>query len=117
MEITAELQTLATFTAGPLPVISVYLNTQWRDQAPAGSHHDLFRAPPAPGTGTGARDGDDTPEPGARSRAADPLGPAASPEPGRKRYARGGAVRLRWGRPVGGIPLKPRQNPIYKNGE
>ena len=32
MEITAELRTLAKFTAGPLPVISVYLNTQWRDQ-------------------------------------------------------------------------------------
>lgn len=32
MEITKELRTLATFTAGPLPVISVYLNTQWRDQ-------------------------------------------------------------------------------------
>jgi hypothetical protein len=32
MEMTAELHTLATFTAGPLPVISVYLNTQWRDQ-------------------------------------------------------------------------------------
>lgn len=31
MEITKELHTLATFTAGPLPVISVYLNTQWRD--------------------------------------------------------------------------------------
>ena len=31
MEITAELRTLAKFTAGPLPVISVYLNTQWRD--------------------------------------------------------------------------------------
>jgi peptide chain release factor subunit 1 len=32
MEITTELRTLAKFTAGPLPVISVYLNTQWRDQ-------------------------------------------------------------------------------------
>jgi peptide chain release factor subunit 1 len=32
MEITEELRTLAKFTAGPLPVISVYLNTQWRDQ-------------------------------------------------------------------------------------
>ena len=32
MEITAELRTLAKCTAGPLPVISVYLNTQWRDQ-------------------------------------------------------------------------------------
>ncbi len=32
MEITEELRTLATFAAGPLPVISVYLNTQWRDQ-------------------------------------------------------------------------------------
>ena len=31
MEITAELRTLAKFPAGPLPVISVYLNTQWRD--------------------------------------------------------------------------------------
>jgi len=31
MEITAELRTLAKFTAGPIPVISVYLNTQWRD--------------------------------------------------------------------------------------
>jgi peptide chain release factor subunit 1 len=31
MEITEELRTLAKFTAGPLPVISVYLNTQWRD--------------------------------------------------------------------------------------
>jgi peptide chain release factor subunit 1 len=31
MEITAELHTLAKFTAGPLPVISVYLNTQWRN--------------------------------------------------------------------------------------
>jgi peptide chain release factor subunit 1 len=31
MEITKELHTLATFIAGPLPVISVYLNTQWRD--------------------------------------------------------------------------------------
>jgi peptide chain release factor subunit 1 len=32
MEITTDLRTLAKFTAGPLPVISVYLNTQWRDQ-------------------------------------------------------------------------------------
>lgn len=32
MEITEELRTLAKFTAGPIPVISVYLNTQWRDQ-------------------------------------------------------------------------------------
>ena len=32
MELTEELRTLATFTAGSLPVISVYLNTQWRDQ-------------------------------------------------------------------------------------
>ena len=32
MEITAELRNLATFNAGPLPVLSVYLNTQWRDQ-------------------------------------------------------------------------------------
>jgi len=31
MEITEELRTLAKFTAGPLPVISVYLNTQWRE--------------------------------------------------------------------------------------
>ena len=31
MEITKELRTLAKFTAGPIPVISVYLNTQWRD--------------------------------------------------------------------------------------
>ena len=31
MEIAKELRTLATFTAGPLPVLSVYLNTQWRD--------------------------------------------------------------------------------------
>jgi len=31
MEMTKELRTLAKFTAGPLPVISVYLNTQWRD--------------------------------------------------------------------------------------
>src|ERR1700694_4872241 len=31
MEITEELRTLAKFTAGPIPVISVYLNTQWRD--------------------------------------------------------------------------------------
>jgi len=31
MEITEELRTLAKLTAGPLPVISVYLNTQWRD--------------------------------------------------------------------------------------
>jgi hypothetical protein len=32
MEITADLRTLAKFAAGPFPVISVYLNTQWRDQ-------------------------------------------------------------------------------------
>jgi peptide chain release factor subunit 1 len=32
MELTAELRTLAKFSAGSLPVISVYLNTQWRDQ-------------------------------------------------------------------------------------
>src|SRR5215510_14688708 len=32
MEITQELRTLAKFIAGPLPVISVYLNTHWRDQ-------------------------------------------------------------------------------------
>jgi peptide chain release factor subunit 1 len=32
MELTEELRTLAKFNAGPLPVISVYLNTQWRDQ-------------------------------------------------------------------------------------
>ena len=32
MEITKELQTLAKFTSGTMPVISVYLNTQWRDQ-------------------------------------------------------------------------------------
>jgi len=31
MEMTKELRTLAKFTAGPIPVISVYLNTQWRD--------------------------------------------------------------------------------------
>ena len=31
MEMTKELRTLAKCTAGPLPVISVYLNTQWRD--------------------------------------------------------------------------------------
>src|SRR6266508_3306260 len=31
MEITEELRTLAKFTSGPIPVISVYLNTQWRD--------------------------------------------------------------------------------------
>jgi len=31
MEITEELRTLAKFTAGPIPIISVYLNTQWRD--------------------------------------------------------------------------------------
>jgi len=32
MEITKELRTLAKFTAGTAPVISVYLDTQWRDQ-------------------------------------------------------------------------------------
>jgi peptide chain release factor subunit 1 len=32
MEITKELRTLARFTAGALPVLSVYLDTQWRDQ-------------------------------------------------------------------------------------
>lgn len=32
MEITKALQELAKFSAGPLPVISVYLNTQWHDQ-------------------------------------------------------------------------------------
>jgi peptide chain release factor subunit 1 len=32
MEITEELRELARFDAGPLPVVSVYLNTQWRDQ-------------------------------------------------------------------------------------
>jgi peptide chain release factor subunit 1 len=32
MEITHALRELATFSAGTLPVISVYLNTQWRDQ-------------------------------------------------------------------------------------
>jgi peptide subunit release factor 1 (eRF1) len=32
MEISAELHTLATFTAGQFPVLSVYLNTQWCDQ-------------------------------------------------------------------------------------
>jgi len=32
MKITKELRTLAKCTSGTLPVISVYLNTQWRDQ-------------------------------------------------------------------------------------
>jgi peptide subunit release factor 1 (eRF1) len=32
MEITNELRELAKFVAGSLPVVSVYLNTQWRDQ-------------------------------------------------------------------------------------
>jgi peptide chain release factor subunit 1 len=32
MEITKALQDLAKFSAAPLPVISVYLNTQWHDQ-------------------------------------------------------------------------------------
>ena len=32
MEITRELRELAKFDAGTLPVISLYLNTQWRDQ-------------------------------------------------------------------------------------
>jgi peptide chain release factor subunit 1 len=32
MEITHALQDLAKFSAGPLPVLSVYLNTQWHDQ-------------------------------------------------------------------------------------
>jgi len=32
MEITKELRELARFAAGALPVVSVYLNTQWRDQ-------------------------------------------------------------------------------------
>jgi peptide chain release factor subunit 1 len=32
MEITSALQDLAKFSADPLPVISVYLNTQWHDQ-------------------------------------------------------------------------------------
>jgi peptide chain release factor subunit 1 len=32
MEITKELRTLARFTSETLPVLSVYLNTQWRDQ-------------------------------------------------------------------------------------
>jgi len=31
MEITKELRTLTKFTSGTVPVISVYLNTQWRD--------------------------------------------------------------------------------------
>lgn len=32
MELTKELRDLAKFTAGGMPVISVYLDTQWRDQ-------------------------------------------------------------------------------------
>jgi len=32
MEITKELRELARFTAGAMPVLSVYLDTQWRDQ-------------------------------------------------------------------------------------
>jgi len=32
MEITKELRELARFTAGAIPVVSVYLDTQWRDQ-------------------------------------------------------------------------------------
>src|SRR5712691_10736653 len=32
MEITKELRELARFTAGEMPVVSVYLDTQWRDQ-------------------------------------------------------------------------------------
>jgi peptide chain release factor subunit 1 len=32
MEITKALQELAKFSAGPLPVLSVYLNTRWHDQ-------------------------------------------------------------------------------------
>jgi hypothetical protein len=32
MEFTQELRTLTKFTAGPLPVISAYLHTRWRDQ-------------------------------------------------------------------------------------
>jgi hypothetical protein len=32
MEITAALHELAKFSTETLPVISVYLNTQWRDQ-------------------------------------------------------------------------------------
>ena len=32
MELTRELRELAKFTAGGMPVISVYLDTQWRDQ-------------------------------------------------------------------------------------
>lgn len=32
MDITRELYDLATFSAGDAPVVSVYLNTQWRDQ-------------------------------------------------------------------------------------
>ena len=32
MELTKALQELAKFSAGPLPVISVYLNTEWHDQ-------------------------------------------------------------------------------------
>src|SRR5215471_13148508 len=31
MEITKELRELARFSAGALPVVSLYLNTQWRD--------------------------------------------------------------------------------------
>src|SRR5262249_53377595 len=32
MEITKELRELAKFAAGEMPVVSVYLDTQWRDQ-------------------------------------------------------------------------------------
>src|SRR5919206_2690709 len=32
MEITKELRALAKFTSETMPVLSVYLNTQWRDQ-------------------------------------------------------------------------------------
>src|SRR5439155_18550794 len=32
MEITRELRTLAKFTSETMPVLCVYLNTQWRDQ-------------------------------------------------------------------------------------
>src|SRR5262245_56496695 len=32
MEITKELRELARFSAGALPVVSLYLDTQWRDQ-------------------------------------------------------------------------------------
>src|SRR5215216_5869986 len=32
MEITKELRELARFTTGAMPVLSVYLDTQWRDQ-------------------------------------------------------------------------------------